>query len=86
MKNEPKVDKPKNTQNLTAYKRTYNRHRRRPQDPNFSDDIPELVDFCNPSANTGIVPLPLPSRAQYKGPIFGFQNKHPGFIYIPQEK
>lgn len=84
MKNEPKVDQPNNTQNLTAYKKTYNRHRRRPQDPNFSDDIPELVDFCNPSANTGIVTLSCPSHAQYKGPIFGFQDKHPGFIYIPQ--
>lgn len=84
MKNEPKIDEPKNTQNLTAYKRTYNRHRRRPQDPNFSDDIPLLVDFCDTSANTGIVPLSRPSHAQYKGPIFGFQDKHPGFIYIPQ--
>ena len=47
------------TPTSSAYKDAYNRHRRRPQEPNYIGDIDDLVDFSNPSSDSRIVPLHL---------------------------
>lgn len=47
------------TPTSSAYKDAYNRHRRRPQRPNYIGDFDDLVDFSNPSSDSRIVPLHL---------------------------
>ncbi len=86
-----------NTQKTNAYKAAYNRHRRRPSDPNYAGDFEELVDFCRASHDDTRI-IYLDSEADrnihmdssstgdefiYQGPKFGLAS-HPGFIYVPQ--
>lgn len=47
------------TPTSSAYKDAYNRHRRRPQEPNYIGDIDDLVDFSNPYSDSRIIPLHL---------------------------
>ena len=85
-----------NSQNISAYKAAYKRHRRRPLDPTFIEDLEELVDFCKTSSDPRIVDLnskvdgkihggnsSATDDFSYRGPRYGL-NSHPGFIYIPQ--
>lgn len=67
-----------------SYKVAYERHRRRPQDPNYIGDLNDLVDFSNPSSDPRIIPHNHDRfQCRYQGPTFGITT-HPGFVYIPQ--
>ena len=80
-----------NEVSLTAYKQVFNKHRRRPDDPSYIDDIEDIVDFSNPESDSRIINLTRKSHTQdhkcinsiqYDGPMFGLES-HPGFVYIP---
>lgn len=74
----------------TILKQSFNKYRRKPDDPSFIDDLNELVDFSiNPQSDPRIIDLTKrrkrrknSDRYEYQGPIFGLKS-HPGFAYIP---
>ena len=82
--------------NTNAYKAAYNRHRRRPLDPNYIDDLNDLVDFSalgshdarivlrnDPTNNAKPNNTKTADKYTYEGPLLGLVS-HPGFVYIPQ--
>jgi alkylated DNA repair protein alkB family protein 1 len=73
-----------------AFKLVQARHRRRPNDPNRSDDLNDLVDFSGELKDDRIIQLKFPEGSSntnlpniYHGPIFGLKD-FPGFLYAPQ--
>ena len=82
------------TNKTTIYKDVFNKHRRKPDNPLYIDDINEMVDFssANPLQHQNIIDLSEHRRRsqssnnsdsfQYEGPIYGLKS-HPGFAYIP---
>jgi alkylated DNA repair protein alkB family protein 1 len=73
---------------ISAYKAAYNRHRRRPNNPLFDDDIKDnsIIDFSSTwKEDDRIISLVNSNHvaSSYQGPIFGLAS-HPGFIFIPQ--
>lgn len=71
-----------------GFKLVHSKHRRRPNDPNRSDDLDELVDFGSNRNDERITQLTLPKESSklssiYRGSIFGL-NGLQGFMFCPQ--
>lgn len=78
------TEEPNERTTTSIYKKVFNKHRRRPDDPSFIGDLDEIVDFSgNAASDPRIVDLSKNSQHNaYQGPIYGLKT-HPGFAYIP---
>ena len=55
------------TPQISAYKAAYNKHRRRPLDPSFIEDLNDLIDFSNGSEDIRIHDLHPTNRYEDRG-------------------
>jgi alkylated DNA repair protein alkB homolog 1 len=79
---------------VSAFKEAHMRYRRRPNDPNYTGDCHEMVDFGNPLNDERVLHFPAPSTSStddsfpghdnniYSGPLYGLVE-YPGFLFAP---
>mmetsp|Transcript_14516 Transcript_14516/g.20694 ORF Transcript_14516/g.20694 Transcript_14516/m.20694 type:complete len:395 (+) Transcript_14516:120-1304(+) len=71
--------------NASAYKIAFTKHRRRPGDKLFANDLDDVVDFgagYYRGHSVKIIPHSESNNSNFGGPIFCL-HQYPGFMYLP---